>query len=48
MCRNVAVLEWRCVRMALCRNGIMPGNVVVNDKMSGDEHSVDPLHCPDI
>ena len=37
------MLEWRCVGMALCRNGEMSGNVVVKDKMSGDEQSEDQL-----
>ena len=37
--RNVFVSEWRCVGMALCRNGNMSGNIVVNYEMSGDKQS---------
>ena len=45
LCWNGVVLEWRCVGMALCRNGDMSGNIVVNDKISADEQSDDPRGC---
>ena len=42
LCQNVVLSEWRCDGFALCRNGVvsewhMSGNIVVNDKTSGEE-----------
>ena len=37
LCRNVVVSEWRCVGMALCRNGVMLCVVFVNGEISGVE-----------
>ena len=39
--RNVVVSEWRCVGMALCRNGDMSGYVLLGYVIYGDKQSDD-------
>ena len=43
LCQNGFVLEWRCVGMALCWNGVMLCVVFVNGEMSGGEQLNDQL-----
>ena len=42
LCLNGIVSEWRCVGMALCRNGNMSGYALLGDIYYGDEQSDDP------